>query len=54
MSSALIPEFAVSDWRDSKRFYCQIPGFQSIYERVEEGFCYRLEGAPQAAVRRDA
>lgn len=40
MSNALVPEFAVSDWRRSKSFYCDILGFECLYERAEEGFCY--------------
>ncbi len=32
MANALVPEFAVSDWRKSKRFYCEVLGFQSVYE----------------------
>ncbi|WP_444451941.1 bleomycin resistance protein [Rhodobacter capsulatus] len=46
MSNALVPEFAVSDWRKSKSFYCDLLGFDCLYERAEEGFCYlRLGGA---------
>jgi catechol 2,3-dioxygenase-like lactoylglutathione lyase family enzyme len=39
MRSALVPEFAVSDWRRSRRFYCDVLGFECIHERPEEGFC---------------
>lgn len=35
---SLIPEFAVTDWRASKRFYCDLLGFEVDYERPEEGF----------------
>jgi len=46
VSNALVPEFAVSDWRKSKSFYCDLLGFDCLYERAEEGFCYlRLGGA---------
>lgn len=46
MASKLVPEFAVSDWRESKHFYCDILGFECLYERPEEGFCYLdLNGA---------
>lgn len=46
MSNVLVPEFAVSDWRKSKSFYCDVLGFECAYERPEEGFCYlRLGGA---------
>ncbi|WP_034916850.1 VOC family protein [Erwinia sp. 9145] len=50
MSSALVPEFAVSDWRDSKRFYCQILGFKCVYERSEEGFCYLKLGEAELMI----
>ncbi len=40
MSNALVPEFAVSDWRRSKAFYCDVLGFDCAYARAEEGFCY--------------
>ncbi|MDU8359286.1 VOC family protein [Pseudomonas syringae group sp. J309-1] len=44
MGNALVPEFSVSDWRASKRFYCEILGFTCQYERPEEGFCYLALG----------
>ncbi|UUX49234.1 VOC family protein [Nisaea acidiphila] len=44
MTCALVPEFAVSDWRASKRFYCELLGFECRYERPEEGFCYLALG----------
>ncbi len=40
MGNALVPEFAVSDWLQSRRFYCDLIGFSVRYERPEEGFCY--------------
>ena len=40
MSNALVPEFAVSDWLKSKAFYSDVLGFECVYERPEEGFCY--------------
>lgn len=40
MGNALVPEFAVSDWLKSRRFYCDLIGFSVRYERPEEGFCY--------------
>ncbi len=46
MLSRVVPEFAVSDWVRSRRFYCDILGFKCLYERPEEGFCYlSLNGA---------
>ncbi|MDW8845077.1 VOC family protein [Erwinia sp. MMLR14_017] len=50
MSSALVPEFAVSDWQNSKRFYCQILGFKCVYERAEEGFCYLKLGKAELMI----
>lgn len=35
---ALIPEFAVTDWRTSKAFYCDLLGFTVDYARPEDGF----------------
>ncbi|MBA8841154.1 VOC family protein [Ochrobactrum sp. RH2CCR150] len=40
MSNALVPEFAVTDWQASLRFYCDILGFICRYQRSEEGFAY--------------
>jgi catechol 2,3-dioxygenase-like lactoylglutathione lyase family enzyme len=40
MSNALVPDFAVTDWQASLRFYCDILGFSCRYQRSEEGFAY--------------
>lgn len=46
MPNLVVPEFAVSDWTRSRRFYCDILGFDCLYERPEEGFSYlSLDGA---------
>lgn len=46
MENALVPEFSVSDWLESRHFYCDLIGFSVLYERPEEGFCYlELNGA---------
>lgn len=50
MSSALVPEFAVSDWRKSKSFYCEALGFECAYERAEEGFCYLRLGEAELMI----
>ena len=50
MASALVPEFAVSDWQASKRFYCDILGFALHYERPEEGFCYLKLGEAEIMI----
>ncbi|SFT99358.1 Catechol 2,3-dioxygenase [Pseudovibrio denitrificans] len=47
MSNPLVPEFAVSDWLASKRFYCDMLGFDCLYERPEEGFCYLSLGGAE-------
>ena len=50
MSNALVPEFAVSDWRRSKAFYCGLLGFTCAYERPEEGFCYLRLGEAELMI----
>lgn len=46
MASLIVPEFAVSDVIRSRSFYCDILGFECVYDRPEEGFCYlTLDGA---------
>lgn len=46
MGNPLVPELSVSDWLQSRRFYCDVIGFSVLYERPEEGFCYfDLDGA---------
>ncbi|WP_347139023.1 VOC family protein [Paracoccus sp. SSK6] len=40
MGNALVPEFSASNWQKSKAFYCGVLGFECVYERPEEGFCY--------------
>jgi len=46
MPCFVVPEFAVSDWLNSREFYCGVLGFTCLYERPEEGFCYlSLNGA---------
>ena len=46
MSCPLVPEFAVSNFCASKKFYCAVLGFECEYERPEEGFAYlNLGGA---------
>jgi len=50
LSNAIGPEFAVSDWRKSKEFYCDILGFTCLYERPEEGFCYLTLGQAEIMI----
>jgi catechol 2,3-dioxygenase-like lactoylglutathione lyase family enzyme len=45
MLPSVVPELSVSDWRRSRRFYCDILGFQAMYDRPEEGFSYLTLGA---------
>ncbi|MCU0826851.1 MAG: VOC family protein [Tabrizicola sp.] len=40
----LVPELAVSDWRRSRAFYCDLLGFTCCYDRPEEGFAYLVLG----------
>lgn len=44
MAPALVPEFAVSDWQRSRAFYCDLLGFDCLYDRPEEGFAYLALG----------
>lgn len=50
MENALVPEFSVSDWRASRRFYCELIGFSVLYERPEEGFSYLDLGGAQLMI----
>jgi len=36
----LVPELLVRDLAASRRFYCDLLGFQVLYERPEDGFVY--------------
>jgi catechol 2,3-dioxygenase-like lactoylglutathione lyase family enzyme len=45
--AALIPEFAVRDWRKSRDFYCGLLGFRCLYDRPEEGFAFLALGQAQ-------
>jgi catechol 2,3-dioxygenase-like lactoylglutathione lyase family enzyme len=50
MANALVPEFAVSNFTDSKYFYCNILGFTCEYERPEDGFAYLALGAAELMI----
>lgn len=50
MGNALVPELAVSNWQNSKHFYCNILGFACLYERSEEGFCYLTLGEAELMI----
>lgn len=49
-SNALVPELAVSDWRTSRTFYCDVIGFAVAYERPEEGFSFLTLGDAQLMI----
>jgi len=49
-TNALVPELAVSDWRTSRAFYCDLVGFEVAYERPEEGFSYLVLGDAQLMI----
>lgn len=38
--ATLTPELAVTDWQTSRRFYCDILGFEAVYDRPELGFSF--------------
>lgn len=48
--NALVPELAVSDWRTSRAFYCDLIGFEVVYERPEEGFSFLTLGDAQLMI----
>ena len=48
--NALVPEFAVTDWRRSRSFYCDVLGFQPVYDRPEEGFSYLSLGKAELMI----
>ncbi|MBO3759149.1 VOC family protein [Ciceribacter sp. L1K22] len=48
--NALVPEFAVSDWKASRSFYVDVIGFTVAYERPEEGFCFLQLGDAQLMI----
>ena len=48
--NALVPELAVSDWRTSRAFYCELLGFEIAYERPEEGFSFLTLGDAQLMI----
>jgi catechol 2,3-dioxygenase-like lactoylglutathione lyase family enzyme len=49
-TNALVPELAVSDWRRSRTFYCDVIGFQVAYERPEEGLSFLTLGDAQLMI----
>lgn len=40
MSNSLVPELSVTDCAQSLTFYCNVLGFEIVYQRQEEGFAY--------------
>ena len=40
MNAALVPELICSDIAASLKFYCEVLGFQILYERPEQRFAY--------------
>ncbi len=43
--TALVPELLVADIDASLAFWCNLCGFEVVYERPEEGFAYIARGA---------
>ena len=43
----LVPELTCASVTDSMRFYCDLLGFQVLYERPENGFVYLCLGTAQ-------
>ena len=50
MANTLVPELAASDARRSRQFYCETLGFDCVYERPEEGFCYLRLGEAELMI----
>ena len=50
MGAALVPELSVRDWRKSRAFYCDLLGFQCLYDRPEEGFAYLALGGAELMI----
>ncbi|MGR6431784.1 bleomycin resistance protein [Rhizobium sp. PAMB 3174] len=46
-ANALVPELAVTDCAASLSFYCDLLGFNVLYERPEEGFAFLARGEAQ-------
>lgn len=49
-ANALVPELAVSDWRRSREFYCEMIGFDIVYERPDEGFSFLALNSAQLMI----
>ncbi len=49
-SCALVPEFAVRDWRASLAFYRDLLGFRVLYTRDSEGFAYLALGEAELMI----
>ncbi|QLF69653.1 VOC family protein [Peteryoungia desertarenae] len=49
-TNALVPELAVSNWRTSRAFCCDLIGFKVAYERPEEGFSFLTLGQAQLMI----
>lgn len=50
MHNTLVPEFAVTNCNASKAFYCDVLGFECVFERPEEGFCFLKLGAAELMI----
>ncbi|MBO0145477.1 VOC family protein [Agrobacterium sp. Ap1] len=50
MANALVPEFGVSNCERSKLFYCEVLGFECVYARPDEGFCYLRLGQAELMI----
>lgn len=48
--AGLVPELAVTDWRASRRFYCDVLRFVAVYDRAEDGFSFLRLGAAELMI----
>ena len=48
--NAVVPELAVTDWRKSLVFYCDVLGFEMVYSRPDEAFAFLRHGEAQLMI----
>jgi catechol 2,3-dioxygenase-like lactoylglutathione lyase family enzyme len=51
-SGKLVPEFSVSDFERSLRFYVDLVGFEALYARPERAFAYLSLGGAELMIER--
>ncbi|GAB3035891.1 VOC family protein [Parafrigoribacterium mesophilum] len=46
----LVPELLVEDLKNSRDFWCDLCGFEVLYDRPEEGFAYLVSGTAHVMI----